>query len=190
MKKKGIATLALAGALAVSMVPAFAAGGHQTTVGYTAGGSVDPSGRVMVTVPKDVTFTNTKKTINEFDVKAMVWDSAKGAWTEPGTITLGKTIDVSVASGNGFKLKNDTAAAGVVGTYNYKVGQTTLDTTTGANKATKIGTLKDAGTDAGQQPAVYKLGGTLNLITTPDVGQTQNAVYLTDVLTYTFTNMA
>lgn len=182
MKKKGIATLALAGALAVSMVPAFAAQGHQTIVGYTAGGNTSTDGRVMVTVPKDVTFTNTSKSATGFDVKALVWDSANGNWTTPGTIKLGKTIKVSVASANGYKLKN-TSYTGVEGAYQYEVGtyqgQTALKSGT---EAVEIGTLQDT-------ESAYTLAGTVTMTTTPNVGQTETAVHFSDTLSYTFAGL-
>lgn len=195
MKKKGIATLALAGALAVSMVPAFAAS-HQTTVGYTAGGNTSTDGRVMVTVPKDVTFTNTTKTVNDFDVKALVWDSTSGQWVTPGA-TLGgdtpetqytapaldKTITVTVASNNGYKLVNDDKDAvtqkplypGVEGAYKY-----TLDSAADTAITTDVGTLSST---------QHTLAGAVTMTKTPNVGQTQNAVYFSDLLVYTFTGL-
>lgn len=193
MKKKGIATLALAGALAVSMVPAFAAS-HQTTVGYTAGGNVSGDGRVMVTVPKDVTFTNTTLTVNDFDVKALVWDSTSGQWVTPGE-TLGepdaqytapaldKTITVTVESTNGYKLLNDDKDTdgitplypGVEGEYKY-----TLDSAADTAITTDVGTLSST---------QHTLAGAVTMTKTPNVGQTQNSVYFSDLLSYTFNGL-
>lgn len=187
MKKKGIATLALAGALAVSMVPAFAAN-DTTTVGYTAGGNVSGDGRVMVTIPMDVTFTDGKSSVTGFNVEAMVWDSVNQNWTAPNGTTnkLGKSITVSVKSDNGFKLKNGTEAAGIEGTYNYEVNKKTLDSKINAGTVTEIGTLKDAGQDAAQDPALYSLDGTVTMTNAPKLGQTEKAVFFSDVLTYSF----
>lgn len=200
MKKKVIASLALAGALAATMMPAFAAN-PTTTVGYMAGGNASTDGRIMVTVPKNVTFTTAGEKVPDFDVKAMVWDVAQSTWTEPGTIKMGKEITVSVASANAYKLSN-TSAANVEGAYEYQVADPdgvdgiqnaiTLNNTNHPNKkeAVEIGTLKDAtGNGTGANVEVYKLGGTVTMTTTPNVGQTQNGVYFSDTLTYTFDSL-
>lgn len=194
MKKKGIATLALAGALAASMVPAFAAG-TDTTVGYTAGGNTSTDGRVMVTVPKDVTFTAVDAEVSGFDVKAWVWDSVGQAWVTPGSTQgtgttykapdLGKTIDVKVTSTNGYKLLNKDVA-NVAGSYKYVVEGKTLDEALNDQATTEqaIGTLKDGTADA-----KYALTGSVTMTTTPDLGQKDKAVYFSDVLTYSFTGL-
>lgn len=201
MKKKGIATLALAGALAAAtMVPAFAATNDSTTVGYTAGGNASTDGRVMVTIPKDVTFTTKGQAETGFDVKALVWDVDNATWSTPGTIKMGKEITVSVASDNAYKLLNAKEAAGVSGAYEYVVADP--DTEQGAQKAVtlnntnngtekvaaQIGVLKD-GAGTPQDPAVYTLGGTVTMTTTPNVGQKDKPVFFSDKLVYTFTGM-
>lgn len=195
MKKKGIATLALAGALAVSMVPAFAAN-NQTTVGYTAGGNASTDGRVMVTIPMDVTFTEEGDTgkVTGFDVKAMVWDATTATWATPGTgdLLLKTPITVGVTSTEGFRLAN--AGAQGVGEYSYAVdntGDTNADLTlTATNNITEdkkekaLGTLKDADGQGGA--AVYTLAGTVTMTKTPSVGQLEKPEYFSDTLTYSF----
>lgn len=195
MKKKGIATLALAGALAVSMVPAFAATTSQnTTVGYTAGGNASTDGRVMVTIPKDVTFTNTNKKVTGFDVKAWVWDAVAGKWDVPNTTvgqgkgqyttpTLGatKAIKVNVNSANEYKLKN-TSNTGVEGEYTYTVGGKVMANDAEGNTTNLVGTLQDA-------QSAYTLSGTVEMTKTPNVGQTENAVYFSDLLTFSFSGL-
>lgn len=207
MKKKGIATLALAGALAAAtMVPAFAAeatSNQKTTVGYTAGGNASTDGRVMVTIPKDVTFTTKGQEETGFDVKALVWDVDNATWTTPGTIKMGtgKQITVSVASANAYKLKN-TAVANVEGTYEYAVTDpdgeqgaqkaVTLNNTSNgtAGQAAQIGILKDAtGDGTGANVAVYTLEGTVTMKTTPNVGQDDKPTFFSDTLTYTFAGL-
>lgn len=182
MKKKAIASLALAGALAATMMPAFAAN-PTTTVGYMAGGNASTDGRVMVSVPKDVTFTAKGEAINGFDVKSYVWSIDESDWVEASAANkLNKEIGVSVASTNGYKLTND-SYAGVEGAYQYEVGTFQDGTALQSGKdSVQIGTLKDDG-------EVYALTGTVTMTTTPNVGQTEKAVHFTDTLTYTFTGL-
>lgn len=179
MKKKGIATLALAGALAVSMVPAFAAGTEKsTTVGYVAGGVVSTDGRVMVTVPKDVTFTTEGAAISGFDVVAQVWDSTSKTWKAPNAtagLTLGGNITVTVTSNNSWKLKN--ASHTSEGTYDYKVGTSYQDGTSVTGNGS-VGQLSD--TDA-------TIEGFVAMTKAPVVGQSETAVQFTDTLKFTFT---
>lgn len=190
MKKKSFA-LALAGVMAMSILPAFAAD-NSTTVGYVAGGTASTDGRVMVTVPKDVTFTNTSKEASGFDVKALVWDSAASKWTTPSAaLPLGKIINVKVASANGYKLES-VEATGAVGLYEYVVNDPTggnatqtLDSKIAENTETAIGTLQDeTTTDAGDQ--LYTIGGAVKMTQAPNVGQNEKGVYFSDTLTYTF----
>lgn len=172
MKKKGIATLALAGALAVSMMPAFAAS-NETTVGYTANGNASVDGDVMITVPKNVTFTDGAKTVSNFNVTAYVWN---GGWVPVNsTNTLSKTITVKVASKNGYKLKTTGTYASKATTYTYTADNTPV--TGEANVAVLIGTLSgDTGAIAGS----LQMGNSINLPN--DAGY----VYFSDLLTYTF----
>lgn len=181
MKKKGIATLALAGALAVSMVPAFAAS-NTTAVGYTANGNASTDGQVMVTVPKNVAFTDTAKSVSNFNVKSYVWDAAAnsgiGGWQEASaTNKLNKTINVSVTSSKGFKLVNNNHSS-VVGEYKYTVEGKELTTETGTTK-TPIGTLQDTGEK-------YTLTGSLEMTVTPELDLSNGHAYFGDLLTYEF----
>lgn len=188
MKKKGIATLALAGALAATMMPAFAAS-NTTSVGYTANGNPSADNQVMVTVPKSVAFTGTEP-ISGFDVKSYVWDATAnsnvGGWQEANAShPLNKTITVSVKSTNGYKLKNNNHAT-VEGAYKYVVGSTTLTTTSGTG-ANVLGTLQDAGGEG--VTASYTLAGTLTMTSTPAVDANSGHAYFGDTLTYTFTGL-
>lgn len=185
MKKKGIATLALAGALAAAtMVPAFAAT-DTTTVGYVAGGNASTNGKVMVTVPKDVLFTeeyNADKTnaTSGFDVKAQVWDSTTETWKDPDAgagLTLGGNITVTVESATGWKLTNKSHTS--EGLYDYKVGGTTYENaTTSVTTDGAVGTLSD--TDA-------TIEGFVAMTKAPVVGQDETAVQFTDTLIFSFT---
>lgn len=188
MKKKGIATLALAGALAVSMVPAFAAnaGNNQasTTVGYTANGNVSTDGKVMVTVPKNVTFTGDATTVTGFDVKAFTWSDTQNSWQTPGANgapALSNTIDVQVDSKNttdsqtSFLLKTTNGTySSTTGTYQYKI----------ANKAIADNTAKNVGT---LKNGVNDIQGTLEMTVKPVIPNEAGYVYFSDTLTFTFT---
>lgn len=174
MKKKGIATLALAGALAATMVPAFAAS-NQTTVGYTANGNASIDGDVMVTVPKNVTFTDKVNTVSKFDVTAYVWKD--NAWVAVDTTnTLAKSITVSVASANGYKLKTASSAfTDTEITYTYTADN--VKVTGGADEAKEIGTL------TGEKGTVL---GSLQMGTAPTLPNDAGHVYFGDTLTYSF----
>lgn len=190
MKKKGIATLALAGALAVSMMPAFAAS-NKTTVGYTANGNASTAGDVMVTVPKNVTFTDNLTTVTGFNVMAYTWDASanngKGGWGTPGVSTapaLDKTIKVKVDSTNttqtdatSFILKTtDTKYQSTEGAYQYKVDGSAIKD----NVAGNVGTLNSS---------AHTIVGELKMTVTPVVPQDAGYVYFSDTLTYTFNGL-
>lgn len=203
MKKRTLSALLLAGVMAATMVPTavFAATtqSQKTTVGYTAGGNTSTDGRIMVTVPKDVDFTDSAKSVSGFNVEAKVWNASTGAYVSPDdTNTLGKSITVSVASTNGYKLFDTTKNEAKAGKYTYTLnklanggnGSLVLDGTTGKGEATKaveIGTLKD---NTAQQPqpnnSRYTIEGTLNMTKTPTPGKTEKGTFFSDVLTYTF----
>lgn len=173
MKKKGIATLALAGALAAAtMVPAFAAN-NTTIVGYVAGGNIGGN-KVLVTVPKNVTFTAEGDSITGFDVTAKVWNSNTQTWDAPSAsgISMGGTVTVTVTSDNNFQLKN---GQDTQGQYEYK--------TTGAaiTSGGQVGQLAD---DAAT------IAGTVTLTKAPVVAQDGGALEFTDTLTYSFTGGA
>lgn len=174
MKKKGIATLALAGALAATMVPAFAAS-NQTTVGYTANGNASIDGDVMVTVPKNVTFTDDQKSVTGFDVKAYTWKD--GTWTAVGAgNALPREIKVKAESTNGFKLitTNPTYESTKI---DYTYTTTALVTGTAENN---VGTL------SGENGTIQ---GTVAMTQAPTLPNDAGHVYFSDTLTYTFTGL-
>ena len=198
MRKKVLSGLVLAGVMAAAMIPVSvsAVDTTTTTVGYTTGGNVSPDGHIMVTVPKDVSFTQEGTAVENFDVEAKVWDSTTAQWVTPSAdnqLGTGKTIDVSVTSANGFLLRRNTGDQNGQGEYQYTV--TGLDTPAGgvldkgvSTKKTKIGTLKD-GTGAENTDAKYKIAGTVKMTKTPKSAQTEKAVLFYDTLTYEFTGL-
>lgn len=196
MKKRTLSALLLAGVMAATMIPTavFAAAdtAKETTVGYVAGGNVSSDGRVMITVPKSVTFTKTSTEITGFDVKAWVWDETQNKYVTPdGTkYLMRKEVTVKVKSANVFTLKNTGTTA--VGEYEYAITDgNTLNKTNNAGAdttAVEIGKLGATnGTENGQTK--YKIGGTLNLTATPDLGQNQKEMLFSDKLTYEFAGL-
>lgn len=178
MKKKAIATLALAGALAVTMMPAFAAGTGSTTVGYTADASVSTDGKVMVTVPRNVTFTaaDKNKAIDGFNVSALVWNPETKAWVAPTStgISMNGAVTVTVTSTNDYAFKKNGTDGTATGKYKYTVGDATL-----SNTSNSVGTLND--------DAAATIAGSVTLTELPDTAQTEGTVQFKDTLTFTFT---
>lgn len=184
MKKKGIAALALAGALAATMVPAFAADGTgSTTVGYTANAIVSSDGQVMVTVPKKVTFQKTNVAY-DFNVQAYVWYN--NAWAIPGegnAPTLTGEISVKVDSTNtateqaDFLLTSDAVGyEGVTGTYQYLVNGAPI----ADNMSGNVGLLDQNN---------HTLAGQVKMTSAPAVSSDAGYVYFGDTLTYTFSGL-
>lgn len=192
MRKKVLSGLVLAGVMAAAMIPVSvsAAGTTETTVGYTTGGTASSDGRIMVIVPKDVSFTGKDAPISGFDVEAKVWDSESKTWVEPSTdnpLGANKEIGVSVTSTNGFLLRRATGNQNGQGEYQYKVeglstpanGILNKDTST---QKTSIGTLKDDG-------EAYKIAGSVTMTKTPKSGQNEKSVMFYDTLTYEFSGL-
>lgn len=181
MKKKGIATLVLAGALAATMMPAFAAT-KDTTVGYVADGNVSTNGKVMVTVPKNVTFTKKGEEISGFNVEAKVWSADTKTWVAPtaGGISMGDPVSVTVNSANDYGFKKNGTTGETSGKYEYKVNNKVLSNDTQQDK-NKVGDLQDG---------AATLAGTVTLKELPETSQSEGNVEYKDTLTFTFTGGA
>lgn len=210
--------LILSSMILASSVPVFATNqphttNNQTVVGYTIGGTVvDPEGRIMVEIPKNVTLIQKAKE-ESLSVKAKVWNADAGAWVDPvrpnqtNPMPMGDEVKVfvksssAVTSGNdqhrGFKLRRMGDSGSQItdgeGAYEFKIGTTTINSETqyssvSGSDPTKgffVGKLGD-GSSPNYTDHKYVLDCKVKMTHEPLVGQNEIGIDFYDTLNFTF----
>lgn len=193
-------TFVLSSALLSMSVPVLASvhtTDNTTSVSYILGGTiVDPEGKIMVEVPKNITLVK-KNEEKQLKIQAKVWDADSGTWQTPSdTYPMDKQVRVfmqsDAANGSKFTLNND-AHEGISGKYQVAFGNNVFNTTTpdgSANTNENKGFCGDlmyfkTGEENPHSINPY-ITGKVKMTEEPKVGQNQVDITFTDTITFTF----